>query len=1030
MVMIWFTGWMALLTIASYAAPAWHLVFWPAIGLSGAAAIVVGIVRHRPRHKGPWVLVALAVVAFAVGDGYYEVLNDVLHVPNPFPCLADIFYLAMYPLIAAGLLLFIRYRNGRGDRGSLLDALTLTAGVGLLCWISLIVPYVRDHELSLIEKAVSIAYPLGDVLIIATLARLLAGGGIRTFAVSLLGVGTAGLLVSDVLYGLIQLDGGWHYGTPVDLGWVVFYTAWGAAALHPSMSRLTEPVPAPVHEVSLKRLGLLTAASLIAPVVLLVEATTGEADMVSDAPVIAVSSAVMFLLVLSRLSGVVARHRQAVSRERGLRMAGAALVSAADVSEVRTAVRRAVASLLPADAPHVVSLLVNDSTNLGIRHADPVERWPAPVHQLRATLVETADIDPGVAAELPGFRSALFLPLALDDRPAGNPMVGLLLVGADPRALQPLQAPLEVLASQAALALERIGLTNEVNRRNSEEYFRTLVHSTADVILIVNDAGRVRYASPSAATVFGLNTVGIPLRRLVHSGDRAAATQLLRDARDGRASTVPRGPVPAPAQAAEWRVLRGDGGYVQVEVSCRDLSDDPAVRGLILTLRDLTERRQLERELTHRAFHDSLTGMANRLLFTDRVEHAVNRAARDGGVVGVLFIDLDDFKVVNDTMGHALGDELLIAVAERISQTLRPVDTPARLGGDEFAVLIEDAHDAGEVEELAARLVGALSAPFPLGLDLVNAPVSVGVATTADTTGAQDLLRQADLALYMAKTDGKGRWRRYQAMLHTAVLQRLEMRAALDQAVADNAFVLHYQPIVDLPTGNLVGLEALVRWQHPTLGLIGPNEFIELAEESGLIVPIGNWVLEQATAMAVAWRRRPGAVLDYVSVNVSARQFRSPGFVDHVLGVLNRAELEPGALLLEITESLLLRDDEQVWADLTELRRIGVKIAIDDFGTGYSSLSYLRQFPVDTLKIDKSFIDDMIGSEQQRAVVDAIVRLAETLQLTVVAEGIEDAVQRDLLAGMGCPLGQGFLFSRPLPAADVDPWLTPQRVAA
>jgi diguanylate cyclase (GGDEF)-like protein/PAS domain S-box-containing protein len=1001
-----FPAWMALLTVGVYALPAWHLVLWPAIGLSSAVAVLAGMLRNRPGRRAPWILLALALAAFTIGDAGYEVLEDILHRPDPFPSFADIFYLAMYPLLAAGLLIFIRCRTGRGDRGSLLDAFTITAGLGLLGWIFLILPYVRDTSLTPLYKAVSIAYPLGDVLILATLARLLAGGGIRSPVLRLLGIGTVGLLVADVLYGLIQLNGSWQYGTPVDLGWVLFYAACGTAALHPSMTQLTERVPVPVGvELTGWRLGLLTLASLIAPGVLLFEAVAGTLYTLRDAGVIAVLSAVMFLLVLSRLAGVVKRHGQALDRERGLREASAALVSAADVEEVAAAVRGAAAQLLPPGLPHRVNLQVVDADAV-----DEHEAPPAEVPEMRASLVRTEDLDAEAAAELSDFATALSVPLALGDRPSGDPLVGRLLVGASEPALRLLWAPVEVLASQAALALERIALTNEVNRRDSEGYFRTLVHNTTDVILIVTEAGRVRYASPSAETFFGRNAVGVPLHTLVSPADRPGVEQALAEVRGGQ----------TPTPVVEYRFLRVGGTAVQAEVSWRDLSHDPAVRGLVLTLRDVTERRQLEHELTHRTAYDALTGLPNRMRFIEYVEQAVERARRDGTLVGVFAIDVDDFRIVNETIGHARGDDLLTAIAARLTRTLRRPDSVARSSGDEFAALIEGARDITEVEEVAGRIVAAFAQPFEIGDQIVSVGASVGVATDADD--GQELLRHADLALFVAKGDGKGRWRRYQASQHAAWTRRLELRAELEQALADYVFVVHYQPIVDLDTGRVAGLEALVRWQHPVRGMIPPGHFIDVAEETGLIVPLGIWVLEQALATAAGWRS-DGVGFDYVSVNVSARQFGADGFVDTVLAAVDRAGVPPDVLLLEITESLLLRDNDQVWADLNALRRTGIRIAIDDFGTGYSSLSYLRLFPVDVLKIDKSFIDEIVDSDQQRAVVEAMVHLAGALQLRIIAEGIETPAQHEVLSAMGCQYGQGFLFSRPMPVADAERWL-------
>jgi diguanylate cyclase (GGDEF)-like protein len=412
------------------------------------------------------------------------------------------------------------------------------------------------------------------------------------------------------------------------------------------------------------------------------------------------------------------------------------------------------------------------------------------------------------------------------------------------------------------------------------------------------------------------------------------------------------------------------------------------------------------------------------VLFQDRIGHAIANCSA-AGVVGVLFIDLDDFKEVNDTMGHAVGDDLLVAVADRLDGVLRPQDTAARLGGDEFAALIDDARDPAVVELVADRVVRALAEPFVLSDGtVVSGAASVGVATTVDTASDVDLLRQADLALYVAKSSGKAQWRRYHPGLQEAMRNRLELRNALDQAVQEDAFTLFFQPIVRLDSGQPVGFEALVRWRHPIKGLVSPGHFIEVAEETGLILPIGAWVLEQALRAVSQWQgtlslhERP-----YVSVNVSARQFREPGFVDRVRATLARTGAEPTSVVLEITESLLLRNDDQIWSDLSALRSMGIRIAIDDFGTGYSALSYLRQFPIDVLKIDKSFIDDMTDSPQQHAVVDAIVRLAETLDLLVIAEGIETARHGELLAEMGCPLGQGYPYSWPLPFAEVSKWL-------
>jgi diguanylate cyclase (GGDEF)-like protein len=521
--------------------------------------------------------------------------------------------------------------------------------------------------------------------------------------------------------------------------------------------------------------------------------------------------------------------------------------------------------------------------------------------------------------------------------------------------------------------------------------------------------------------VLGGDLVGVRLLDVIHQVDRRRLADVLAAVRDGN----------GPEHGLDFRALDRRRTEVTLELHCRDLRADPSVLGLVITMRDVTERRQLERELTHQAFHDSLTGLANRVLFADRLDHALARGARDGSVVGVLFIDLDDFKIVNDTLGHAVGDHLLMAVADRIAGALRADDTAARLGGDEFAALVENVQDPGAVEETASRILAALAEPIMVDGEPLQAVASIGITTTPEADTAAELLRQADLALYVAKGAGKGQWRRYQSQLHSAMVERLELRSALDHAVNEGHFLVQYQPIVDLATDEAVGFEALVRWQHPTRGIIAPDQFIEVAEESGLIVPIGRWVLDQALHEVAQWRRLlPRSRSPYVSVNVSVRQFRETGFVDQVRASLDWAGVPPNALMLEITETLLMGDDESIWAELAVLREMGVRIAIDDFGTGYSSLGYLRRRPIDVVKIDKKFIDDIVDDPQQLTLVSGIVGLATSLNLTVVAEGIETSRHRAVLADLGCPLGQGYLYSLPVGATEALTWMTHTEVLA
>ncbi|WP_127502489.1 putative bifunctional diguanylate cyclase/phosphodiesterase [Actinoplanes solisilvae] len=976
-----FGAWILALTVVFYTLPQFGMYSWAAIGLSAAAAVLVGVRVHRPSRRLPWYLLSAVLVSFTFGDTAYNVLTDFLHLENPFPSPADGFYLAVYPMLAAALLVFIRARSDAGNRAALLDALLPTAGLGLLSWVFLVSPYLRDTQLGFVEKAVSVGYPLGDVLALAMLARLLTGGGRKPVALTVLAGGVFSLLVTDVLYGLRQLAGTWQVGGPTDAGWVLFYTAIAISALHPSMRQLTSGERAPAAVAGSRRIALMSVAALIAPAVLLIQYLR---DGVTDAPVIALASAAMFLLVMARVAGLMQSQRETAARERTLRLTGADLVAASSVDEAGAALTQAVASIVPAGADHRF-----------FWHTSAAEPGAA-TGQMTTGRVRVEDLPPDVAGRLNGFDWALCAEAVSAGRDPNDPIrLNQVYLAAPSDVLLGLESSFEALMAQGTMAVERINLTDEVNRRSSEDYFRALIQSAADVIMIVGADAIIRYASPSALPVFGrTDLVGLPLTSLIADTDHDKLRTLLDEVRDG----------------VDLTAVSGDDAPLQVECSCRDLRDDPAVNGLVVTIRDVTERRRLENDLAHQAFHDALTGLANRAYFQNRLEAAASHATE----VSVLFIDLDDFKEVNDSLGHEAGDQLLAVVGRRVTEVAGAGSTVARTGGDEFAVLL-----SGPPDGVADRIVATLAEPFEVvdatgATHLIRGTASAGVATSADPAGIGELLRRADVAMYGAKTAGKNTWQRYRDEMHDAMLRRLEMRSALNDAVAAGQLRLRFQPIADLPTGEVAGLEALVRWQHPVRGLLGPSEFIELAEESGSIVAIGGWVLREALNTFAAWQE----TVRYISVNVSARQFRTPGFVDEVREVLATSGVRPAQVLLEITESLVLHDADQVWRDLDELRDMGVRIAIDDFGTGYSSLSYLSRMPVDVLKVDKSFIDDILHSRQQLALVETIVSLARTFDLAVVAEGIELDAQRAALAAMGCPYGQGYLFAQPLTEAE------------
>jgi diguanylate cyclase (GGDEF)-like protein/PAS domain S-box-containing protein len=550
----------------------------------------------------------------------------------------------------------------------------------------------------------------------------------------------------------------------------------------------------------------------------------------------------------------------------------------------------------------------------------------------------------------------------------------------------------------------------------SEARFRSLVQNSNDVISIVDAGGRAMYASPAVKEVFGLTAEelrGDDLFALVHREDRervrGALTALVDKVRGASAKL-------------ECRVRHRSGAFKDLEVTATNLLDDPNVGGIVLNARDISQRKVAERDnealqeqLAHQAFHDPLTGLANRALLRDRLQHALARVARSREPLAVMFIDLDEFKAVNDSMGHDAGDDLLKAVAERLQESVRPADTIARLGGDEFAILLEGMVSAAEGPRVAERIIRTFTKPFDLDGHPVAIGASLGLALKEGNDGTEELLGNADVAMYAAKARGRGCYEVYRPELRLARTQRIRQELDLQTAVARNEFVVEYQPIVDVPTGRMSGAEALVRWSHPTKGLVPPAEFVELAEETGLIVPLGRWVLRQACRQGAAWKAsHPDAADLKVSVNLSVRQFQEPDLVQQVTDTLAITGFPARDLVLEITESVFLNDSPSTIATLQGLKALGATIAIDDFGTGYSSLSYLKRFPIDMLKIDRSFIEGIEGGVEDAALARAIVQIGENLNLRIVAEGVETAEQLGEVRSLGVHECQGFFLSHPL----------------
>lgn len=865
---------------------------------------------------------------------------------------------------------------------------------------------------------------------------------------------------------------------------------------------------------------------------------------------------VLMSATLHLLSLALFRQGRALDRERTLRDAGAALAASHDREMVYDAALAAALRLVGKGVANVRSGLAIGSeeevlvqASAGYR-ADEIRGYKLALRNLseaqlsqllrgRSVGGEDANADVALRSSLgltPRPRPFFMLPLLVEEK-----LCGVIVVASDDTLPGDIKEGLETLGFQVSLALEAHALAESAYERRGEERLRALVSNVLDVIMVVGPDGNLTYLSPSVERILG----HAPEDLMGTNGFDLVRPDDLEKAQDFFGEVL--GSDPEEHRSMEVRLLHRDGSWRYTEVTGSNRAHDERVGGVIVTVRDITERKgaeeelsrlasfprlnpnpvievdlsgnltygnpaaaetfpdlkvkggghpvladldatisrlalgeeaflddevavgdayyhrlvslvtgsalvrvyviditrrkALEDQLSHRAFHDVLTGLPNRALFMNRLDHALERARRRGDVlagrdrdgVAVLFVDLDRFKTVNDSLGHEAGDDLLIGVARRLREALRPGDTVARLAGDEFAVLLEDVSGTGQAVGAAERLIDALKEPFLLGGRETHATASIGVALGASQDAGlgektpKDLLREAEVAMYSAKK-GDQRCAVYEEEMGARVLDRLWLENDLRRAVEDPAssgFELHYQPKLDLETGEISGVEALARWRHPERGNIPPTVFVPLAEETGLIMQLGEWVLAEACRRAKEWqdlRRHPSLPLR-ISVNLSVRQLRQGDLVEAVARILGETGLPPEVLSLEITEGLMLEDEENLLARLRDLKALGLGLEVDDFGTGYSSFSYLKRLPVEVLKIDRSFVEDLTENPEARKVVGGIVQLAHALNLHTVAEGIETREQLGVLKDLGCELGQGYLFSRPIPAAEIPPLL-------
>jgi diguanylate cyclase (GGDEF)-like protein/PAS domain S-box-containing protein len=767
-----------------------------------------------------------------------------------------------------------------------------------------------------------------------------------------------------------------------DIGWLGAYLALAAALLH--MLRLT-------HDRRGAFLDGLVDVAVICVMVLLIEWEVSLDTLVSDSSTPAFSRVVWTLYPICDALLIALVVRVVVTRHR-------------------------VTGVLVMFAAGAMCWLLSDFANLLIDESAALRAGLGAGWMLGAVLLAAATWqrtdDPRTDAihqrrtGLGGIALGL-LPLLV---PGAIDVVGW-LHGADenPAVLLGGTALLVVLAFLRGASLLRLETMARDRLRSQERYASAIAANSSDAVLVLDQNSLIMNDAPLFAALVGSpgsRTRGLTPEDFFTPVDPDETTSAF-------ARTLL---APGSIFESEDEVILPDGRRIWISSRLVNMLGDPDVAGVVVNMHDATHRKEAEQDLAHHSFHDALTGLPNRALFSDRVEQALRRDRRSRLDPAVIYFDLDSFKGVNDSLGHEAGDHLLCEVSRRLLNAVRTGDAVTRLGADEFAVLIEQSsRPLDEAEEVTRRVLQALEVPIEVESQFVTVSASVGIAVADAESTASSLLRDADVAMYRAKLTGRGRSVVFEPAMRAAAMERLRLETDLVHALVANQFRMEYQPVVSLRTNLVVGFEALLRWDHPDLGIVPPDKFIPIAEDTGLIVQIGRWVLGEACRQAARWREElPGSGDLSMAVNVSGRQIASPNLVQHVAQSLAASGLAPEALILELTETVLVHEADLAAHRLEELQGLGVRLAVDDFGTGYSSLSYLRQFPFDILKVDKSFVATITDADAIPAIVRGLLELGRTLGLDTVAEGVENIVQRDALQAHGCDLAQGFLFARPM----------------
>ncbi len=949
-----------------------------AIAILPVGAILAGVWQFRPSDRRPWLLLATGQAMVPIAHVIWAVTGSHT-IDTGVASLADFVYVGAYPLLAGAFLLFIRARQPTYRLAAAIDALIIAVAGGLIAWQLVIVRFIHDESVPLLARAVLMAYPIGDMVLLSSAAYLLLSARHGRVAVAVLVSSLTALLTADVIY--TAVPGSFAEGWP-QLLWLASYLLLGLAAVLPSMRQLTISSDIPDAPAGGRRIATLAVAATVVPAFGAYQfMLEGKVDLLAFGG----ASVAMLLLFLVRMR---------------------------ELASVQGRIERRHAALLEhaSDAFSIVGL---DGRTMYVSPAS--ERVLGDSHDGAAgiSILDTAHPD-DVSIVRAAFEQAARAPGATAEfevrvRRADGPWCWISARGTN-RTDEPMINGVVW------------NFTDSTARHDADQQVRSQAGMLAEVqhaVVAADVDGRLTYWNGAAERMYGWRADEVVGRRVIEldsNPDQELIEEFMRN-------------LPAYGRATgEFERRHRDGTPLTLLLTAAQLRDEfGTVNGTISTAVDITDRKRLEQRLTHQAFTDDLTGLANRTLFLDRLEELIGQGGSGHvGLFNVLFLDLDDFKMVNDSLGHGAGDAMLKVVATRLRGLVRPEDTVARLGGDEFGIIIADTRQR-DVEEVAARILSSIARPMLLGEGEVRTNASIGSVRfeAGVETTAEDLLRSADLAMYAAKEQGKSRHVAFDPTMHAAAVRRLALRTDLARAVERGDLTLVFQPIVRLDDRRVLGAEALARWTHPRYGAVSPAEFIPLAAESGLIAAIGRWVLDESCRVVRQWREAavaPGA-RPTVSVNASTRELRDPSYPDTVAAALRRHHLDGDALVIEMTEGALMGDSDVSADVLGRLKVLGVQLAVDDFGTGYSSLGYLARFPLDALKIDREFVSSPDSAFRGWAIARSIVDLATTLQLRTVAEGIERPEELDAMQRLGVTSGQGFLLSRPISAEAVEAML-------